>query len=68
MSKILLPYVADCKIGGEQYNNLQVVDMKNKTITVELPNGEKVKRHQIRHNVTIKYVSPLIGVKNGRGV
>ena len=65
MSKIIKPYVADCRIGKQSYENLEVVDLNNKTVWLRMPNGDLVKRHVIKHHVTLKYISPLIGGKYG---
>ena len=66
MSKIIKPYVADCRIGKEQYENLEVVDLNNKSVWLRLPNGDLVKRHVLKHKVTLKYITPLMGGKNER--
>ncbi len=65
MSKIIKPYVADCRIGNENYENLEVVDLNNKSVWLRLPNGELVKRHVIRHRVDIKYITPVVGATIG---
>jgi len=64
MSKIIKPYVADCRIGNKQYENLEVVDLNNKTVWLRLPNGGLVKRHVIKHKVDLKYITPLLGGTN----
>lgn len=68
MSKIIKPYVADCRIGDIDYNNLEVLEINNKNVWVKLPNGDRVKRHIIKHKVDIKYISPLIGGKFERSI
>lgn len=68
MSKIIKPYVADCRIGKEQYENLEVVDLNNKSVWLRLPSGELVKRHVIKHKVSLKYITPVIGGSYGRSI
>lgn len=63
---IIKPYVADVKLkDGKTYENCEVVDLNNRTVWVRLPDGRVIKRNRFRHQVVIKYVSPMIGVDHG---
>jgi hypothetical protein len=63
---IIKPYVADVVLkNGKKYNNCEVVDMNDRTVWVRLPDGRLIKRNKFRHQVDIKYISPMIGVDSG---
>lgn len=63
MSKIIKPYLADCSVNGKRNNNLEVVRIGNKTVDVRLPDGSIIKRNVIKHEVDLKYISPVLGAK-----
>ena len=66
MSRLFIPYVADCTIRGKSYSNLDILRLGTYTVDVRLPGGEIIKRNIKKHGVTVKYVSPLIGVKGDK--
>ena len=54
---LIKPYVADVKFkNGNAYENLEVVDINNRSVWVRLPDGKIIKRSIWKHNVRIKPV------------